>query len=106
VYPRKVDISDDEIIAVAIVRDALPIAYHEARLSNSPIGPKHLLLGLAKAVAGALPEPITSFPMSAEARTVWDMAVDLGREHDDGKITVSDLLTALATAQWPSRFGS
>ena len=105
-FPQKVDISDDEIAAVDIVRDAVNLASNEAKTAKSYIAPKHLLLGLGRAIAGALPGPTARLPFSADARAALEMAIELGREHPDGKVTVSDLLTALATVNWPAKFRS
>lgn len=105
-FSQRIDLPDENIEAVDIVRDALQIASNEARVSQSYIAPKHLLFGLAKSIAGALPDPMIPLQFTPEARKVWNMAVELGREHVNGKITVSDLLTALAIVNWPDKFRS
>ena len=105
-FPQRSDLPDENFEAVDLVRDALQIAANEAKASQSYIAPKHLLLGLAKSIAGALPEPMIPLQFTPEAGKVWKMAVELGREHVDGKITVSDLLTALAIVNWPDKFRS
>jgi len=98
-FPRRVDIPSDEMPAVALVKEAVHIAYNEAFVEKS-IAPKHLLIGLAKAVTGTCSESITPLPLTEDARTVLQAAIELGLEHRDGKITVSDLLTALARVRW------